>query len=125
MADKPVNSVTSTSMIVWVFILLAVIVFVGFSQGTSPFQSTKNQTPANNFKQQGKLNKTLNDSWSLVYQDKNKKEIRVGLSFDNKSQCGTKDILKSCDPNLYKVGDQVTIEGSQENQTVMVVKLIK
>lgn len=117
-------------MLIWVFILLAVIVFVGFSQGTSPFQSNNNHpTPTSaltvNFKQSGQLYKTLNDSWSFVYQDKNKTSVKIGLVFNEKSQCGTKDNLGICDQKLFKADDKVTIEGSQKDQTVTVVKLTK
>ena len=130
MADKPVNSVTTSSMIIWAIILLVVIVYVGLTkQGSSLFQKSNNQlTPAAleiNFKFSGKLTKTINDAWSFIYQDKNKTSVKVGLVFSNTSQCGTKEVLKACDQKLYKVGDQVTIEGNQKDQTVTVIKLTK
>ena len=120
-AEKPINHVTTTSMIIWGVVLLAVIAYVGISQGTSPFQKS---SPAG-FQQSGQLNKSFSDSWVLVYEDKDKNLLKVELVFDKNSQCGTKDILKPCDPKLYKANDQVTIEGNQTDQTVTVVKLIK
>jgi hypothetical protein len=131
MADKPVNSVTTTSMIMWFVVLLVVIFFMGISNNRVPFlqKRTGQLTPTPqikvDFNQNGELDKTLNDALALSYQDKNKKVIKRILEFNTNSRCGSKDKLISCDLGLLKVGDKVTIEGIEDNKAVMVVKLTK